>query len=100
MANYKVKGNVGAWTDGQVITDADLAANPGLGGVERLRDKLRVIEDTLDEPTGDPRAPEVTTGRMTKTAATTTKAADPFAAKHPAGKTAPNADDAAHAGKS
>lgn len=83
MASYKItKGSVGPWTEGTVITDADLAANPGMGGVARLRDKLRVIEDTIDEPGDGDRSPENTTGSPGKA---NRKAADAFAARAPAG---------------
>lgn len=71
--NYKCKSNVGPWTAGTIITDADLKANPGLGGVARLRDKLQAIEDTTDEPGGEGAA-EVTTGNA-KLGATTHTAA-------------------------
>jgi hypothetical protein len=43
---YKViKGHVGEWAPGTIIDDSDLARVPGMGGVERLRDKLGVIAD-------------------------------------------------------
>jgi hypothetical protein len=103
MANYKVKSAAGPWTAGQVITDADLAANPQYGGVKRLRDKLGAIEDTFEVPEGTApdlgtlvehagdadsasRAPENTTGN-TKKGATTAADADagPNARGHRAG---------------
>ena len=108
MPNYKIiKGHVGPWPEGTVITDADLKDHPGLGGVARLRDRLGVIEDTHEDATtdADNRAPENTTGspaRLTK------RSADAFTGKAPApapqtgttGPASPNAPSQPPAGKS
>lgn len=54
MRKYKVlKGTVGPWNEGQVITEDDLKENPGLGGTKRLVDELKVLEETYDSPAGD-----------------------------------------------
>lgn len=51
MAQYKVTANaIGTWAQGQVITDEDLKANPQFGGVERLRDQLKAIENHEPAP--------------------------------------------------
>lgn len=65
MANYKlVKGSIGTWNEGDIVTDDDLKKYPNLGGVARLRDKLGVIEDTTDEPSDSGKSvpPELASG--------------------------------------
>lgn len=58
MARYKITADgVGPWKRGDVISDQDLKDNPQYGGVERLRDQLGSIEDTLDQPAGKAQAP-------------------------------------------
>lgn len=52
--NYKVvKGQVGPWAEGTVITKAELDAYPGMGGTERLVDNLKVLEETKDKATSE-----------------------------------------------
>jgi hypothetical protein len=88
MASYKVtKGTVaGIGREGTGFTDKELEANPGLGGVKRLRDELGVIEDAPDAPSRDPgtivehandpgRGPDYVTGDP---APASRKAADDF----------------------
>lgn len=101
MANYRItKGTVGPWPEGTVITDNDLKANPGLGGTDRLRDRLGVIEDTSDDPTGNPddvnspaRAAQNTTGSPSRQSK---RASDAFAARAgaPGANPGPNAGNA------
>ncbi len=51
MRTYKItKGNVGPWAEGEVITDDDLKANPGMGGAKRLMDELGVIDFVSETP--------------------------------------------------
>ncbi len=59
MSNYRVKADTGPWKAGDIITDADLNANPRFGGSARLRDKLGSIEDTDAEPLQPGKAPEL-----------------------------------------
>lgn len=68
MAHYRiVRGSVGPWAEGTIISDDDLKANPGLGGVERLgkgtseRPGLGVIEEASAADARKPTAPHEAT---------------------------------------